>query len=432
MNPQTNRFTITNGLRIPLLRSRCFLGLLFVGFANPGAMALAQSLGTFTATGNMNVARSRHTATLLGDGKVLIAGGLNQGGAVSTAELYDPLTGTFTRTGDMTISRYGHGATLLPDGRVLIAGGITSARDPSTYGTSAEIYDPSTGTFTDTGNPVAAGLNGGLLLGNGKVLLEVFGYDIEIWRQTGLEKVVSLQVFDPVAGTFADAGLPGNYVGVNTCTLLANGKVLITGESVTGSVALLYDPGAGTFSPTDPQNDGLLTATLLMDGNVLFTDVNNDVNEDDPPNTEAKLYTVSAGAFSRVGPTADAWRGRTPATLLPDGTVLVTGGISNDFGALAGAELYNPATGSFSLVGYMTAARESHTATLLTDGTVLVAGGVSSAKLEVAAAEIYKPGVLTPAPALFSLSGNGRGQGAVWHAQTGQIPILWRERYRWK
>jgi Galactose oxidase, central domain len=426
MNPQTNRFTITrftftNVRRIPLLRNSFFAGLLFLGFMNPGAMAPAQSLGTFTVTGSMNVARAGHTATLLGNGKVLIAGGYNQSGALSSAEIFDPLTGRFTRTGDMTIGRYEHGATLLPDGRVLIGGGVTSSKDPSTYGTSAEVYDPSTGTFTGTGNPVAAGLAGGLLLGNGKVLLKSFGYDIELWRQTGLERVVSLQIFDPVTGTFADAGLPGNYVGVNTCTLLANGKVLITGGSLTGSVAYLYDTSTGTFSPTDPQSDGLLTATLLVDGNVLFTDANNDINEDDPPNTEAKLYTVSAGGFSRAGPTADAWRDRTPATLLPDGTVLITGGISNNFGVLASAEVYDPGTGLFSLLGYMTAARESHTATLLTDGTVLIAGGVSSAKLEIAGAEIYKPGVLTPAPKLFSLSGDGRGQGAVWHAQTGQI-----------
>ena len=416
MNSQTNRFTITNGRRNPLLRNSFFAGLLFLGFMNPGAMAPAQSLGTFTVTGSMNVTRAGHTATLLGNGKVLIAGGYNQSGALSSAELYDPLTGSFTRTGDMTIGRYEHGATLLPDGKVLIGGGVTSSKDPSTYGTSAEIYDPSTGTFTGTGNPVAAGLTGGLVLGNGKVLLKSWGYDIALWRQSGQERVVSLQIFDPATGTFADAGLPGNYIAVNTCTLLANGKVLIT-----GSVGYLYDPSTGTFSPTDPQSDGLLTATLLVDGNVLFTDANNDVNEDDPPSTEAKLYTVSAGGSSRVGPTADAWRDRTPATLLPDGTVLITGGISNNFGVLASAEVYDPGTELFSLLGYMTAARESHTATLLSDGTVLIAGGISSAKLEIAGAEIYKPGVLTPAPTLFSLSADGRGQGAVWHAQTGQI-----------
>lgn len=87
------------------------------------------------------------------------------------------------------------------------------------------IYNPSTGTFSATGNPVAAGTTGGLLFGDGRMLLKSYGHDIELWRQTGLEKVVSLQLFDPVTGTFAEAGLPGSYVGVNTCTLLANGKV---------------------------------------------------------------------------------------------------------------------------------------------------------------------------------------------------------------
>ncbi len=419
MNPQTNRFTMMNGARRQLFGTRFFASLFLVGFAN--FSAFAQAVGTFAATGSMNVARAGHTATLLGSGRVLIAGGYNDSGALNSAEIYEPSTGTFTRTGNMTIGRYGHGATLLADGRVLIAGGVTSSLDPSTVGTSAEIYDPSNGTFTATGNPVASGTNGGLLLNNGKVLLKSFGYDIALWRQFGLEKVVSLQIFDPATGTFADAGLSGNYIGVNTYTLLANGQVLITGQSLSQTVAFIYDPGTGIFSPTDPQTDGLLTATLLLDGNVLFTDVNNDVNEDDPPSTEAKLYTVSIGAFSRVGPTADGWRDRTRATLLPDGTVLITGGIGNDYGTLSSAELYNPTTGTFSIAGYMTAARQGHTTTLLTDGTVLVAGGTSSARLQIAGAEIYRPGVLTPAQVLFSLSGDGQGQGAVWHAQTGQI-----------
>ena len=90
-----------------------------------GPIVVGQPTGTFTATGSMTAPRFSHTATLLNDGKVLIAGGMTQStfSPIATAEMYDPLTGTFTATGSMTGPRYDHSATLLPDGRVPIAGG---------------------------------------------------------------------------------------------------------------------------------------------------------------------------------------------------------------------------------------------------------------------------------------------------------------------
>ena len=98
--------------------------LLLVLAAGQTPKAAAQSPGTFTATGNMTTPRFFHTATLLADGRVLIAGGDSfDFKTQSSAELYDPRTGTFTATGNMTTPRSEHTATLLPDGRVLIAGG---------------------------------------------------------------------------------------------------------------------------------------------------------------------------------------------------------------------------------------------------------------------------------------------------------------------
>ena len=124
------------------------------------------------------------------------------------------------------------------------------------------------------------------------------------------------------------------------------------------------------------------------------------------------------------------------ATLLPDGTVLVAGGQGQSVGIrapLASAEIYDPATSGFSTTGSLTSARRYHTATLLNNGQVLITGGTAfplggSQPLPVgtsingmSSAELYTPAVLVPAPALFSASGDGKGQGAIWHAQTGQI-----------
>ncbi len=113
--------------------------------------------GNFTAVGNMTTARADHTATLLPNGKVLIAGGEGDGfQALASAELYDPSTRTFAPTGSMITPRYAHSATLLADGRVLIAGGTQDVnRGTSVF--TAEIYDPSTGAFTATGDLTSIG-----------------------------------------------------------------------------------------------------------------------------------------------------------------------------------------------------------------------------------------------------------------------------------
>src|SRR5262249_8450935 len=142
-----------------------------------GAIALAQSQGAFTPTGDMTTQRMGHTATLLTNGNVLIAGGSTTFlGAPSwaSAELYDPLTGKFALVGSMTTPPRGHTATLLPDGKLLIAGGSASGGDGSgkAFLASAELYDPSTSTFSATGAMTMPRQgHTATLLNNGKVLI---------------------------------------------------------------------------------------------------------------------------------------------------------------------------------------------------------------------------------------------------------------------
>ena len=121
------------------------------------AKASTLAPGTWTQTGNLNFGRYGHTATLLPNGKVLVAGGAN------SSELYDPSTGTWTQTGNLNFTRSGHTATLLPNGKVLVAGGA---------GVQSELYDPSTGTWAQTGNlNFDRFINTATLLPDGKVLV---------------------------------------------------------------------------------------------------------------------------------------------------------------------------------------------------------------------------------------------------------------------
>ncbi len=258
----------------------------------------------------------------------------------------------------------GSASALLADGRVLIAHNRTG---PSPA--PAEIYDPATRRFLATGNQLV------------------------IWS------------------------------GNQKATLLADGKVLLV---VCCTAEQLYDPDSGLFSWTgatrDIQADGF-AATLLMNGKVLLTGGYAEDGALGHPGTfGAELYDPSIGAFAGTGQMTTGRFGHT-ATLLGDGSVVIAGSQQQVFNnaAIASAELYDPAAGTFSGTGDMTAPRFVHTATLLADGAVLIAGGRGLTDEVLASADLYIPTVMVHAPVLYSLTGDGSGQGAVWHAATGQI-----------
>jgi N-acetylneuraminic acid mutarotase len=226
------------------------------------------STNTWSSAGNMIDPRVWHTATLLPSGKVLAAGGYGASDGLASAELYDPSTNTWSSVGSMINARVGHTATLLPSGKVLVAGNYTSFASAA----SAELYDPTTNTWSSAGNMT----NGhdhhtATLLPSGKVLV-AGGYG---GVNTGVaSNTASAELYDPSTNTWSSAANMTNARSAHTATLLPSGKVLVAGGALGGGTsAELYDPSANTWSSAGSMINARWgnTATLLTNGTVLVT-----------------------------------------------------------------------------------------------------------------------------------------------------------------
>lgn len=349
----------------------------FTGFS----VRAGAEIGSLVPASPMLEARSGHTATLLLDGRVLIAGGMRRNQEFyKSAELYDPAAKKFQATGEMNMARVGHAAVLLRSGKVLIVGGWIGHGCTD----SAELYDPSTGKFTVIAKMASRrGQPSATLLSNGDVLV-AGGADhdtpggiasAEIFRADTLR-------FEPVGSM--------HYPRIShTATLLSNGRVLIAGgrgETVMAT-AELYDPQTKTFLETGSMLTARYkhTAGLLPDGKVLIAGGSDDRDWKGLTNS-AEIYDPHSEKFVATSPLHEK-RFKLPeeSIQLPTGRLLVAGGSKR-------VEIYDPRSESFLLAaGQMSDEWHFMTATLLKDGTALLTGGYANNDLGTNQTWIYRP-----------------------------------------
>jgi hypothetical protein len=356
-----------------------------------------QVIPSWVATGSLLQPRSYHTATLLGDGRVLVAGGFDASGApTATSELYDPAAGNFAAAGSLPSKSAGHTATLLScncanNGKVLLVGGGNS---------SAEIYDPATRTWSPTGGVGSnRSYHTATVLQNRKVLI-VGGSD------NSSKPIATTLLFDPVTGAFANGPTLGVARERHVAVLLADGRVLVAGgraKSGSGYTVIasaeIADANAAAFNSAGSMAAGRYSASavLLGDGRVLVAGGANDATGTaSSALSSAELYSPATAtwAVSAQTPAMATQRRDFALATLADGRVMVTGGL-NANGRQNLAEFYATAAGAgaFAIAPPMLAARSAHTATRLQDGRVLVVGGVGAAGTSISAAELFNSGL---------------------------------------
>ena len=365
---------------------------------------VAGSGGDWIATGSMVTPRDRHTAVRLQDGRVLVVGGV--GGQdqrdLTSAEVYDPATGTWSAAGSISMPPVA--ATLLRDGTVLVLLG-----DPNGGPRRAEVYDPGRNTWTATGpmDPGAEEADGGFaVLRDGRVLLA--GRD-------------GAQVYDPSTGTWTVTGPMARHDGLDTYTVLQDGRVLVAGDDR----AQVYDPASDTWSAAGTKRDHgyAAAATLLSDGKVL---VAGGMTFSLPDNYDrldlAEIYDPVTGSWSTIAKMHAKTR-PVAAILLPDGKVLVVGStFSPGSSVISAVEVYDPATDTWTSLP-VAAGIEYTRASLLSDGAVLLTGGMDGEPDQPACvADVYDPrsGSLTTAASMLRC---GRGDRSMTSLLDGTILV---------
>ncbi|MGO9464847.1 MAG: kelch repeat-containing protein, partial [Isosphaeraceae bacterium] len=409
-NPATGVWSTTGSLNFGHYDATATLlpnGQVLVAGGDNGSGYLSSAELYNPATGQWSFGpRDNAMVTVLPNGLVLVAGGYNGSAYLSSAELYNPATGVWSATGSLNTPRYDATATLLPNGQVLVADGYNYS-----YLSSAELYNPATGVWSVTGSlNTPRDQATATLLPNGLVLV-AGGYNGSY--------LSSPELYNPATGEWDNGFLSPRDLA--TATLLASGLVLVAGGydgSGYLSSAVLYNPATGVWLPTGSLNTprDLATATLLPSGLVLVAGGNNGYFAQ----SSAELYNPATGVWSYTG-SLNTPRYDATATLLPNGLVLVAGGYNGSFW-LSNAELYNPATGVWSLTGSLNVPRDLATATLLPNGQVLVTGGFNNSSGQLSSAELYNPA--TGVWSLTSSLNTARDHATATLLPNGQVLVV--------
>ncbi len=337
--------------------------------------------GSITPATPLLEPRSGHSATLLPNGKVLVAGGMRRNqDFYRSAELYDPATGNFQPTGSMTIARVGHVAVLLRTGKVLVSGGWVGHDSTD----SAELYDPANGKFQPLPKMTALrGRPNATLLSTGDVLI-TGGADHD-----APGGVATAEIFRTADSRFEPLG-PMHFARIaHTTTLLSDGRVLIAGgrgATVTAS-AEVFDPATNQFTLAGNMLNARYkhSAGLLPDGRVLIAGGSDDRDWKGTLNS-AEIYDPRTHTFTATSPLHDS-RFKLPdeAVQLASGRLLIAGGSKT-------VEVYDPSTQKFSVAaGQMPEPRHYMSETKLSDGSVLLTGGYPNNDHASSETWIYHP-----------------------------------------